>query len=437
MVQDVIASIEKDNKFYELTIGGVHIWDGIRYDIISYITAQEINENNNQHQITRSSSYEKIRYFFLELWSYLCLVILPRKAKQYLFVISSRFKDGNNNYDRQASPLLSEVKKSERIILEHHTGAKYDDAYYYDSASFYYRLKKYKYRAKYEASSIIADSINSIFGKNVITSSIIDNFINRFFSARDYYNKLIRNIKPNKIIISFGRFKSLCAVASKSGIQVILLQHALVFENDYALANTCPNKEQGYYPDYFYTYGTYWGQYMKHLTNVRVLGNNYLSNKLVGPQGEAVLFISTPQQGTYLSPLVKRFAERNSDIRCFYRLHPTEYSIADKYIQLFKNCSNVRVITTEMTFEESVSESRFVVGIFSTALFEALHNERPVAVLNVEEYHTYLENLREIKNVYFINNEKELSELINASFIKTELTFFEPLNKNSLFEILS
>lgn len=432
MVQDVIAQIEKDIGFYNQTIDGNPIWDGIRYDIISFINAHEITDAQKKTDSKSLSLFAKIKYFFLGIWSVISLTYLPMKRKDYLFVISSRFKEGKQSYDRQIAPILPLIDKEKRIIIEHHIGAKYDDSYYMDGASLFYRVNKFKYRKRYDISEFFADNINKHYGRNVISSSVVNTMINRFFSNRDFYFKLLSNIKPSKIIISYGRFKSMCAAASKLRTPVFLLQHALVFENDYALSNTCPNKGRGYFPNYLLTYGSYWGKYMDHLTEVKVLGNKYLSEKLKSSKGESILFISTSQQGIYLSPVVKQFAEANPEVPCLYRLHPTEYSIKDKYDLLFNGCPNVKVITTELTFEDSLAESRFVVGIFSTTLFESLHQERPVAVLNIDKYQTYLTNLKSLANVYFFNDYRELSDIINNTFIKTEMTFFEPLNENTL-----
>ncbi len=439
MIQDIISKIEKDNGFYSLFVNNIPIWDGIRYEVIEHLIAQRVESPvaklNNQGKVSFPLYYAK--EFVRECLSYISLLYVPHnRHKDFIFFISSRSKDGHNSYDRQAAPILSRIPSHRRVIIEYQTGARYPDRNYCDFAPLFYRLRRKSYKGNDQSvSSFIANRINDEFGENIISPVIISSMIERFRSNCKAYLKLLGKIRPQKIIISYGRFKAICYAAKQFSIPVCLLQHALVFENDFALANTCPERSLGYFPDVFYTYGSFWGQYMKNLTDVRVLGNQYLS-KAINNNGTSLLFISTSQQGLLLSPIVKQFALYRKDVHCIYRLHPAEYHLKSKYLEFFSGLSNVQVVTNEASFEDNLSNSKIVVGIFSTALYEALNQKRLVAVLENKDYDTYLSNLRGLDNVYFFRDYLELSDIESQDYKKTTVSFFESLREDALTQIL-
>ena len=106
-------------------------------------------------------------------------------------------------------------------------------------------------------------------------------------------------------------------------------------------------------------------------------------------------------------------------------------------MELFCECSNIDVITNESSFEESLTQSRLVVGIFSTALYEALHQDRIIAVLDDDAYQTYLSNLKGLANVYFFTSERDLLDITKRKIEPSNTTFFEPLKEEVIRTVLN
>jgi len=438
MIQDTIFDIEKHYSLYKYEVNGVSVWDGIRYDVIAYITAQGINDRSTKNG---KQSINTLLSFFVaciaEIRTYISLIILPRKKRDYLLFISSRYHNGKNSFDRQVFPVLREIPQKRRTIIEFQTGAKYSDPHYADAAPLYFRLHNKSFKISIECAENISSIINEGFGHFVISKEIIQSFIRRFLSNNTYYLLLFKRIQPKKIIVSHGRFKSICFAANQLNIPVVLFQHALIFEDDFALANTCPNRSMGHFPNKLLTYGSYWGGYMKKLVDVSVVGNMFLSHRIEGKAGDSILVISTAQQGLFLSPVINSFARSNPGINVIYRLHPAEFCLKEKYEDLFRGCGNVLIMKDELSLEESIAQCRVVVGIFSTALFEALHNNRIVAVLEELKYQTYESHLKGLDNVYFFKDANELSLLVNIKAVQSRVTFFEPLNESVLQESIT
>ncbi|MHC1779094.1 MAG: hypothetical protein AB9922_02520 [Bacteroidales bacterium] len=438
MVHDEIKIIEGKYEFYQIKDQyGNFIWDGIRYDVITSIMAKTFHSISTLKD-GNSSNFKRhikvLKNYFSEMVSLMSIPFLSKK--KFVFSVSSRFKNDFNSYDKSADSIINMLEEKDYYVINHHVPRNTRYKSHSDSLHLFMHLA---WARKRDVTTIrfFADNINAEYGKDVISYSKVEELINKFYLSVIYYKYLLKRLRPLKVFISYGRYKALTEAAHSLNIKVYLLQHALVFENDFALCNTSPDKKHGYFPDYFLTFGSFWGQYMSHLMKVETIGNDYLCKSGNPKNGKEVLFISTDSQGVFLSGLMLEFAEGNPTITCSYRLHPSEYKNADYYMGYFSKCPNIHVITINMSITESIEKCQIVVGIFSTVLFEALHSYRKVAIYDIPEFSSYTSNFRNVPNAFFIKNEADLVRLLNIDYSETDMIFFEPFDKGKAKSIIN
>ena len=210
------------------------------------------------------------------------------------------------------------------------------------------------------------------------------------------------------------------------------MQHSLIEKDDATIAGTCPDKKYGINADTLLTFGSYWGDYLKHLMNIQVIGNRVMSKVGIVPQYDGPIVIaSSLYQGPYLSTFFMDFASNHPEMSFIYKLHPGEAIYLNRYQDLFAKCHNVKVILNEMTMDELIQTCSLMVLVSSTTFYEVLHLKKCVAVYDIQEFESITKFLLKVPNSYPFNSAEELEHIIKSvSFNESEaVSFFEPFKE--------
>ena len=160
-----------------------------------------------------------------------------------------------------------------------------------------------------------------------------------------------------------------------------------------------------YFPNKLVLFGRYWAestnlpinnkQIIQHFSQIsKQEKNDSHTNKV-----EAVLFISQASIGDKLSRVATSFAN-NNEVECYYKLHPSEFgNWKSKYPELAESADKARivVIKNEKSIYELFGICNYVVGVYSTAIYESLMHGCKTFLVNIEGYQ-YMDYL--IQNGY-------------------------------------
>ena len=220
-------------------------------------------------------------------------------------------------------------------------------------------------------------------------------------SKADYFTKfyaffirrVLKRVKPKVVLIncgSYGHTKAVvCYVARQMGIKVIEPQHGVTYNCQGYIAPDfiLDSKEYGQYlPDALFTFGSYWNEFVNWKYEKVSVGNPYLNEYAAKIENVEIthdfLIISQPidkDSDQSKVNFVKALSNTFPDKRILLRLHPSENYSQQKAI--YDDCPNIEISCSTKVLYEDIKRSRYVIGWFSTCLFECLaFNRVPIIV---------------------------------------------------------
>ncbi len=242
--------------------------------------------------------------------------------------------------------------------------------------------------------------INNSFNLNINLAALINKRISRFKVEKKYFDGILDKVKPKKIflVVSYGK-EELISSAEERDIKVTEVQHGVIskYHMGYYFPFDCSIP---YFPSELVLFGEYWKkstdfpinnkQVIQHFSQInRNKKNDSNTNKV-----EAVLFISQASIGEKISKVAASFAN-NNEVACYYKLHPSEFgNWKSKYPELAESADKERivVIKNEKSIYELFGICNYVVGVYSTAIYESLVYGCKTFLINIEgfQYMDYL-----------------------------------------------
>jgi len=243
------------------------------------------------------------------------------------------------------------------------------------------RFRQYTLHAEDKARlAEIEARFNARFGIETNMAARIENHLIVRHHKKPLYRWLLKRINPKAIFIcvAYGH-EILIEVCKELGIVVCELQHGTI--EKYQMGYYYPEtpKPLDVSPDYLLTFGDYWSN-LPHIlpgTKKISIGFPYLDRESASvadvQKKDQILFISQGAVGQKLSEMAAELAQSPaSRSKIIYKLHPNERSgWKEKYTCLLE--AGVEVIDGDNpSLYHLLAESRKVVGVYSTAVFEAL-----------------------------------------------------------------
>jgi CDP-glycerol glycerophosphotransferase (TagB/SpsB family) len=406
--------LEFENKYemFNIKINGVHIWHYIRFDIYNDI----LHELSGVEVLLSSTSpinKADVSYEYFIRKNILCNQFFASKRDILLISHPRKYSDGNGYYKCiYTDELDKNLKQSHYILADKSVEGVYakqrsKNVIYADLEAFN-KIMGVKIQQEViktsEISKKIIKPIENYFNIkiDVETKKRWHNIVVFYITGRKYYYKyynfLLQKIKPKLIIMvvsyAFDRMV-LCEVAHKKRIPVVELQHGQIHKEHIAY-NFPKRMKLNSFPDYIFTFGKLFIEGIKYPIapkNIISVGypeleKNYkLYRNKVKKNRKTILFIS--QCNFEIIKYVNILAETldNKKYRIVFQLHPKEYFSWKNTVGKYINNKFVEVIGSyNHTVHESLGEADWVVGSYSTVLFEALMFDVKVAIMKIGQY---------------------------------------------------
>jgi hypothetical protein len=237
------------------------------------------------------------------------------------------------------------------------------------------------------------------------------------FRVKKFLFKLLLKIKAIKeiyVVIAYGH-TALIEAAKELSIPVIELQHGVI--NKFHFGYHYPHvSKSDYFPDQLWVWHEMWknsAYFPVSDPKIKVNKNNHLERfkqKCSSVNEEnSVLIISQGTIGKELSDYILKNCNNLNSFKIYYKLHPGEFKSSENYkslIELSKQ-SNVEIIKDEMSIYDLFARVKVVIGVYSTALYEAHYFEKNIYIAPITGSEYMREFLKEEK-VEMYNSQIEI-----------------------------
>lgn len=176
------------------------------------------------------------------------------------------------------------------------------------------------------------------------------------------------------------------AAAKRAGLRVIEPQHGVISSMHPRLSW----KEEiggAYLPDEFWQWGSYWGEALPaSVKRVTIGAPSFLTAQRGVAKKRQLLVIGQPQQSKNIIQFARFIAASVKNLEVVFKPHPQEkleevLSVLDSFGERPANLSVSEPAAETLSL---IAESEFVVGVYSTALFEAVALGCKVGVLKLD-----------------------------------------------------
>ena len=442
----ILWEVEKKYDLMELRINGVNVWPNIRMNLYYDITRKcGIFEEAHRNKV----KYNKLKRVFYIIKNSIMNNPFKGDYNKELLIFDHRRKVliQDNYIDIYTDNIIKEMEEESVDIIEkdyngiHHLKSegnrRYEDSLYlyciWDKIFRNVKLLKKDIDLLYSIEKEFRVKLNI----EIDLIKMVKNFLVTYNSKVEYYDRLIKKRRPKAIIVLVGYYRTHLILAAKlNRVKVIELQHGVI--SKYHLGYSYPdyNKKIECFPDYLLTFGEYWKNVATMPIEKKYIipyGFPYFNKSMEKFENtevveNQVIFISQGVIGRELSKICLEYAKNNPDKKIIYKLHPGEYADwKEKYDELVlaQQGYGVEVITSSnKNLYEYFAESPYVVGVFSTAIYEALAFGCKTILVNLPGIE-YMSDLIENNVAKLINNANELCEVIqNNSFSKFETEYF-------------
>jgi len=446
-----ILRIEVEHRLFEKEIDGVYFWKLIRFSLFIELT-KKLNLYEEAHPYPKQSENRYIRVLkrlingtvngpMIGGDDDVDILLFPHERKVnvdsklidiYSYHLEDKWKQNGINY------LVIERPYNGRFMRKASKRVRYDEPLNFFSLWNYFKpTKDINIDSSINEIGTIANiPIDKI---ETLSKEFISRVINRFKREYDYYTKILTKYSPKKLYVvnAYGK-NSLIAAANDLGIDTIEIQHGTI--TSFHVGYSYP---RGVIIPYFPKRLSLWGKFWYDISqlpidekNISYDGFPFLYKEIekysdIVRDESRVLFISQGTIGKSLVDMALKFASRNKGFKVVYRLHPSEVGAwKSLYPELYsfsmKNSNMVVETGIATPLYKSFAESKFVIGVYSTALIESLAaNCQPILVdLPGVEYFQDLIDKKLVKKVKSVEQlEKVIKEDDKPTIIDSHYFF--------------
>ena len=288
--------------------------------------------------------------------------------------------------------------------------------------------------------------IRDRFGLNLEVHSMVRRRYVDVVRSRIAYGFLLYWLSPAVVlvVVSYGRPALILACKSRN-IPVIEMQHGVMTKQHLGYSFARPSARPLAFPDVFLAFGRYWVDSVDlpiERTCQFVIGWPHLTDKLgrlSRVKKSQMVFLSQGPSGTAIA----RFALAMTDhvpasVRLIYKLHPGEWRAWRRmYPELV--AANERGLIDVIEgdsppLHDILAESRWQIGVNSTALFEGLALHCQTFILNLPG-HEYMDDLLARGYATLVSHPQDLDLCYEAPPVDSAY-MFDPNWRRNLLEFL-
>ena len=429
-IANILLNIENQKELFQYKPKGFDLWERIRYDVFTQTVIQN-NIFNAPHVGTDTGFWFALTFFLKSIFYFFAKNPFLTSPKKYFFSSHPRKQFIDNQWiDIYTNYVIDFLPEKDFYLLERtfngvHKKSNFKNAKHIDFVEFFV---KYSFPFIHRFINI-TKSKSYIALKSHITESLGNvDYLDRIVKKKYYYsiiysrfyNALLKLIRPDFVIL-VGWYSSfdLLNAAKKNNIKTIELQHGTLsavhmgynFNSAMQLSNA---------PDYFLSFGDYWNQFAKHVLpqNRHSIGFprfNVIKKNLVNlttvKRSKQILFISQGTIGESLFQHAIQLSNLPIEYDIIFKPHPGEDIEGYKYI-INSNKHKINLIQGKIDIYKLIVESEIVVGVYSTAIYEALGLKKTVLLIDLPGIEN-MEDLIKMNYVTVCKNGIEIFEILN------------------------
>lgn len=440
-ISEFLLNLEKKLNLFEWELDGVYVWELIRVKM--YLLLQESTSNESFGEVKKSHFFSRISILFHRITKNVIMrnPFLDRKKREVLIFESGRkYKIDRKFIDIYTWFLTQNLKKHNKRVETYETNFLYDklsenpsDTKHIDFIKFASKILSFFFKVSFSEKNFqkISEIENAIFENlniRINLQEMIKTECKVFLSERLLYIKLLQLKKPEQIfIVNYVDYYALIGAAKEQNIEIIELQHGLII--DTALTYHFPNNANNslhYFPTQFYQWKGFNHNTGKlPLSPDKIVQNevNHLSyllqlNENTERLANVVLVVSQPFFSNLLLDFMIKNIRQMPDYLFYYKLHPMEFSTFEskENTKILSSFANVRIIKNEESVYKLLKVSSYVVGIYSTTLFEADMFQCVPVVLDID--HPYTKSLGKNSSTILIDPKEILISAIKTDKIQ-------------------
>lgn len=442
-IAEKIFEIEKELNLFEKQIQGVYFWKLVRLEVYQIIlveyklmTLGRGRKSTFLEKLKRVLNILKNTYYYPSYHKKVDCIVLenPRKIKdengEYYDPYTKYFVDELS--DKSVSYEIVDLGLGGKHFEKASLTRRFADNFYFDVICRIFDKKLKITNKERKELEKLNSKFKSVLDVKINFDSIVVNQIKRFYLDYQKYHLLFKQ-KKNKnlyLVCSYGK-EGIIKAAKDLDIKVSEFQHGTMTKYHVGYSFPC-NSSVPYFPDELLFFGRFWSDSTSlplKKDALRFIGYEDFNKKIqVYKDVEKTNKITFISQWTIGQKMIKKaieVAKNNPQYKVVYRLHPSEYENKLFYLERIKKSEldNLDIGNMDKTLIEELAASKYVAGVYSTAIYEALALNCKVILLPLYgvEYMDYL-----IDNNYAhkINlSEKTHLESINLESANTEYFF--------------
>lgn len=451
-VAEKLFILEKQLNLFEQKVQGVYFWKLVRFRLYTKLL-EYLQLSQTAHIQEYNSMLDKVKALFPKIKNtYFHSVFSRSNTVDILIIEHGRKVLTDENYvdiytDHKVKELKSEKRRFEivdRPYLGKHYNKPSKDRSYAESITVTYLLQKYfKTTILTPDESKLIENIEkelfATFGFSKNLKRLIGDSVKLFKLKKEQYERMLlkRGIKQVYLVVSYTH-EALIAACKDLGIECIEIQHGTM--SRYHLGYSFPyNSFIHYFPDKIELFGKYWQDYTPLPLNsekISIKGYTYLFDtwkkfREVNKNKNQVVFLSQGTNGEKLAQFAYMFANKYNECKIIYKLHPgefgrwrTSYPVLKQALKL----NNFELIENKRNLYHILQESSFVVGVYSTAIYESLTLGCKVILIDlpgVKEHMQPLLDLHIAKKVSTIDEMKETMQQDEFGTVEKDYFFKE------------
>jgi hypothetical protein len=391
-ISDIILELERDENLFQWEIDGVFVWEIIRVNVFMYL--QENSSKENYGKRKNESFLRKLISLFSRFLrnGILRNPFLYIKKKDIIILQSGRKYLFDNQYIDIYTHFI-EKKFDKNKVLTYETNHLFDHIgekkkVHQDFINFVSKLFSKFSKTNFHTEDI--DRINKIETLlksktkiDIDLTSLINKDIALFKSQSFFYGKLLDFKNPKEIyFVNYVDYFALLNQAKIRNIKTVEMQHGLIIKEDLIYHFPyCKENELRYFSTDFFVWKDFSGfsgklplspdHIIENDENHLVVMRKRYSN--VEKENKSILVASQPFFSDYIVQYILKNAEKMPEFLFYYKIHPMQFNsfFENSEVQKLINLKNVKIISNELSIYELLSKCKFIIGIYSTSLFEA------------------------------------------------------------------
>ncbi len=451
---EIFWDLEEKNDLFNKKINNIYYWKIVRNTIFNII-ANSLGLFGFAQRRVKRNIIIRLYYLFIRNFNSLFFSVGRRKKKIDILVFESGRKSYENGkyIDIYTKYIVEDLKKkNEKFeIVDLPDKGKHFSKFSKERSYFehYNSLNTINYKKKEiiiddedkKVLKSILNDLNKKFNLSIDLYPIVIRLITKFKYEESFFTNLFKRrcVKEVYLICSYGK-ESIVSACHKNNIDCIEIQHGTM--SKYHLGYSFPhNKNIPYFPNKMFLFGEYWFKSTPLPIDRRfvyIYGFPHLEKTITDinkiKKGKEILFISQGTIGEDLVNIAYNYAKKHINLKVYYKLHPGEYDGWQKdypdLLEALKLENFELVLRKDNIYEFIQNEIEYVVGVYSTMIFEATLLECKIIIMRLPGYE-YLDFAIENKYFSIAENLEELEEFINAYPIKkiSSNFFKEEINK--------